>query len=225
MANSDKNTDTVSQTLPDNHKNATNVLLNSLAELEVMFEPLFATRNSLTETLAKLDVEKRCQLELLLAYAINALAFINLRTNGTEPKTHPVMHELKRIREYTEKLRRATQGNIKGNMEIDKDAASRFIRGALAANEVADRKAAEAEAEAETTETKSEAEKKNRKGNSSNKDNTKSNGNVATPTNASSPSSPSDSASGTSNISSTHKRRGMDPFQGYNDSKKKSKAK
>ncbi|KAG0262327.1 hypothetical protein BG011_000080 [Mortierella polycephala] len=220
MANTDKNTDTVSQTLPDNHKNATNVLLNSLAELEVMFEPLFATRNSLAETLAKLDVEKRCQLELLLAYAINTLAFINLRTNGTEPKTHPVMNELKRIREYTEKLRRATQGNIKGNMEVDKDAASRFIRGALAANEIADRKAAEAE----TTETKTKSEA-DKKGSNNNKDNTKSNRDVATPTNASSPSSPSDSASGATKISSTHKRRGMDPFQGYSDNKKKSKAK
>ncbi|KAF9897896.1 hypothetical protein BX616_004799, partial [Lobosporangium transversale] len=66
---------TVGQTLPDNHKNATNVLLSSLAEIEVLISPLTAAPNSLSETLTKLDNEKRCQLELLLAYALNTLAF------------------------------------------------------------------------------------------------------------------------------------------------------
>lgn len=64
-----------SDTLPANHRNATNVLLNTLAELETIFAPLFATPSSLSETLAKLDIEKRCQLELMIGYAINTLAF------------------------------------------------------------------------------------------------------------------------------------------------------
>ncbi|KAF9384802.1 hypothetical protein CPC16_008271 [Podila verticillata] len=131
-----------SDTLPANHRNATNALLNTLAELESIFAPLFATPSSLSETLAKLDIEKRCQLELMIGYAINTLAFINLKTNGTAPNTHPVMHELKRIKQYTEKLRQVTQGN-KPNMEVDKQAAERFIKGALAANLTADRKAEE----------------------------------------------------------------------------------
>ncbi|KAF9383152.1 hypothetical protein CPB97_006723 [Podila verticillata] len=131
-----------SDTLPANHRNATNVLLNTLGELESIFAPLFATPSSLSETLAKLDIEKRCQLELMIGYAINTLAFINLKTNGTAPNTHPVMHELRRIKQYTEKLRQVTQGN-KPNMEVDKQAAERFIKGALAANLTADRKAEE----------------------------------------------------------------------------------
>lgn len=64
-----------SDTLPANHRNATNVLLNTLAELETIFAPLFATPSSLSETLAKLDIEKRCQLELMIGYAVNTLAF------------------------------------------------------------------------------------------------------------------------------------------------------
>lgn len=64
-----------SDTLPANHRNATNVLLNTLGELESIFAPLFATPSSLSETLAKLDIEKRCQLELMIGYAINTLAF------------------------------------------------------------------------------------------------------------------------------------------------------
>jgi len=64
-----------SDTLPANHRNATNVLLNTLTELETIFAPLFATPSSLSETLAKLDIEKRCQLELMIGYAVNTLAF------------------------------------------------------------------------------------------------------------------------------------------------------
>ncbi|KAF8924222.1 hypothetical protein BGZ47_004148, partial [Haplosporangium gracile] len=133
----------LSQILPANHRNATNALLASLAGLESMLAPLFASPSALSETIAKLDTEKRCQLELLLAYALNTLAFINLKANGTAPASHPVMHELKRIKGYTEKLRQVTQGAPMSTMEVDKDAAARFIKGALAANLVADRKAAE----------------------------------------------------------------------------------
>lgn len=65
----------LSQTLSANHRNATNALLASLAGLESMLAPLFATTSALSETVAKLDTEKRCQLELLLAYALNTLVF------------------------------------------------------------------------------------------------------------------------------------------------------
>lgn len=65
----------LSQTLPLNHKNATNVLLDALAELDRILSPLFVTPTTLSETLSKLDIEKRSQLELLVAYAINTLAF------------------------------------------------------------------------------------------------------------------------------------------------------
>lgn len=64
-----------SLTLPENHQNATNALLVSLGELETLFAPLFITPSTLSETLAKLGTEKRCQLELLIAYAMNTLAY------------------------------------------------------------------------------------------------------------------------------------------------------
>ncbi|KAF9927443.1 hypothetical protein FBU30_003242 [Linnemannia zychae] len=198
----------LSQTLPANHKNATNAMLASLAELEVMFAPLFATSSSLSETLAKLDVEKRCQLELLLAYAINTLAFINLKTNGTAPAHHPVMNELKRIKVYTERLRQATQGAPTSTMEVDKEAAARFIKGALAANLVADRKAAE------------EEEKQQIQGQGTH---TRFEDAATKKTVEPSTSTPSSSASTeveTPTSSSTQRKRTMDPFHGYNGNKK-----
>ncbi|KAF9170674.1 hypothetical protein BGX21_010790 [Mortierella sp. AD011] len=189
---------TLSQTLPDNHRNATNVLLSSLSELEEMLTPLTATQNSLSETLARLDNEKRCQLELILAYAINTFAFINLKSNGKPSANHPVMQELKRIQAYTQKLRNATHGN-KPNMEVDKDAAARFIRGALAANEVADQKA-EAEAEAEA---KVESQRTHTRFDNDNADD-------------------NETAESSSSTRTPNRKRGMDPFHGYDNKKPKS---
>ncbi|KAG0244749.1 hypothetical protein BGW41_006307 [Actinomortierella wolfii] len=143
-------------TVPDSYAGAVNAMLSSLAEIEDLLEPLFTTSTSLNETLVKLDTEKRCQLELMVAYAINTLAFVNLKTNGTAPNTHPVMKELARIKNYTEKLKNATTVS-KPSMNIDKDAADRFIRGALASNNIADKKeesdaAAQKAKEADSTE-------------------------------------------------------------------------
>ncbi|KAF9975031.1 hypothetical protein BGZ73_001438 [Actinomortierella ambigua] len=130
-------------TLPDSHAGAVNAMLSSLAEVETLLEPLFATPTSLNETLAKLDTEKRCQLELLVAYAINTLAYVNLKTSGIAPNTHPVMKELARIKNYTEKLKAATTVS-KPTQSVDTEAAGRFIRGALASNVIADKKEAAA---------------------------------------------------------------------------------
>ncbi|KAF9421939.1 hypothetical protein BGZ94_008704 [Podila epigama] len=179
----------LSETLPANHRNATNVLLNTLGELDTFLAPLFASPSSLSETLAKLDIEKRCQLELLIGYAINTFAFINLKTNGNATKDHAVMHELARIKQYTVKLRQASQGN-KPTMEVNKEAAERFIKGALASNITADRKAAEQQA--------SEDAKKSESSSST--------------TTTSSSSAADDSSK------SSKKKRGMDPFQGYDES-------
>ncbi|KAG0214928.1 hypothetical protein BGX28_001134 [Mortierella sp. GBA30] len=205
-------------TLTDNHKNATKALLVTLAELETMLAPLFATPNALAETLAKLDNEKRCQLELLMAYSLNTLAFINLKTNGTAPNTHPVMKELKRIKEYTEKLKHAIQGN-KPNMEVDKDAATRFIKGALAANVAADRKAAEA----------AEEEARQESGAIVDGQGTHKRFDESPSSSSSSAETPLSSATevtsrSSSTTPSTTQRKRMDPFQGYADGNKKSRA-
>ncbi|KAF9346319.1 hypothetical protein BGX26_002200, partial [Mortierella sp. AD094] len=123
----------------------------------------------------------------------------NLKSNGKSAVNHPVMQELKRIQNYTQKLRNATHGN-KANMEVDKDAAARFIRGALAANEVADRKAEE-EAEAE-------AAKEEPQGTHTRFDNDHVDDN--------------EEAESSSSTKTTNRKRGMDPFHGYDNKKAKS---
>ncbi|KAF9956464.1 hypothetical protein BGZ65_002689 [Modicella reniformis] len=208
----------LSQTLPTNHKNATNALLATLAELETMLAPLFATPSALNETMAKLETDKRCQIELLMAYAINTLAYINLKTNGIAPSSHPVVNELKRIKTYTEKLRHAIQG-YKSTMGVDKDAAARFIRGALAANESAARK---------TTETGSRESEVHQR--SSDDEGSLSRPSKAQKLGKSSSSSATAVAPSQSSSSSTSapqastRKRTMDPFQGLHGVPKKTRS-
>ncbi|KAF8925456.1 hypothetical protein EDD21DRAFT_383024 [Dissophora ornata] len=225
----------LSPTLPQNHSNATNALLASLAELEEMLSPLFATPNSLSETLAKLDSESRCQMELLIAYAINTFAFINLKANGTAPSTHPVMQELKRIKAYTERLRNVTEG-YKAKMEVDRDAAARLIRGALASNNIADRKAAAAATAGETAgQTEGDSEEDGES--ESDGDNEDDNGGAIVESQGmhtrfdedgekgdEGAASPSKNGSTPSTATGTNRKRIMDPFQGYEDGKKKSRS-
>ncbi|KAF9130951.1 hypothetical protein BGX30_013293 [Mortierella sp. GBA39] len=225
----------LSPTLSANHRNATNALLASLAGLESMLAPLFASTSALSETVAKLDTEKRCQLELLLAYALNTLAFINLKTNGTAPASHPVMHELKRIKGYTEKLRQVTQGAPTSTMEVNKDAAARFIKGALAANLVADRKAAEEQdpqgthmrfehGSSSTTTTTTAATT----GTSSSSSSTSPSAKAATGTPAGAETETAAAQVGEGSSAAGHqqqqqpqmKKRAMDPFHGYDGNKK-----
>ncbi len=59
-----------------------------------------------------------------------------LRLNGVNAKEHPVFRELTRVKQYFEKIKRAESvGTNKGSTALDKAAAGRFIKHALAGNE------------------------------------------------------------------------------------------
>ena len=53
-----------------------------------------------------MDPVDRAHLETTLAYSLNTLFFVYLRLQGQNPAQHPVMLELKRIKEYFEKIRK-----------------------------------------------------------------------------------------------------------------------
>lgn len=52
--------------------------------------------------------EERAKLNLVLAYALNSLFYIFLRTQNVNPANHPVRKELQRVQAYMEKLKSAT---------------------------------------------------------------------------------------------------------------------
>lgn len=102
----------------------------SLDELEIQLEPLFT--KSLPETLVALETIQQAKLQVVLPYVLYDLVFVYLKTRGIDPRTHPVIGELDRVRQYFDKIKSAEDSEEKKRLGIDKEAAGRFIKHAIA---------------------------------------------------------------------------------------------
>ncbi|KIJ22175.1 hypothetical protein PAXINDRAFT_152396 [Paxillus involutus ATCC 200175] len=105
-------------------------LNKSLDELESQLEPLFS--QSLPETLLGLETIQQAKLQVIIPYVVYDLVFVYLKSRGIDPKTHPVINELERIRQYFDKIKDAEESDQKRKFGIDKAAAGRFIKHAIA---------------------------------------------------------------------------------------------
>ncbi|KAF8899218.1 Sas10/Utp3/C1D family-domain-containing protein [Infundibulicybe gibba] len=103
-------------------------LNTSLDELDTLLEPLFS--RTLPETTANLEPLQRAKLQTVLPYLIYDLVFTYLKSKGVDPRTHPVVPELDRVRRYFEKISKAENPPPKPG-GIDKEAAGRFIKHAI----------------------------------------------------------------------------------------------
>ncbi|OZJ02464.1 hypothetical protein BZG36_04101 [Bifiguratus adelaidae] len=96
-------------------------------------------KRPLTETVPKLSHVDRSKLFVMLSYTINTLVFVYLKSQGQDPKTHPVVRELERVRDYIEKIKTATGKKAKPSMTVNQAASKRTISAALAANRIQDK--------------------------------------------------------------------------------------
>ncbi|KAF9512777.1 hypothetical protein BS47DRAFT_1297226 [Hydnum rufescens UP504] len=100
----------------------------SLDNLEEVLEPLIAkTLSQNTETLKTID---KAKLQVLVAYVIQDLVLIYLKTRGLDPAKHAVTEELNRVKSYFEKISSAENPQTRG-WALDKAAANRFIKAAI----------------------------------------------------------------------------------------------
>ncbi|KAH9837349.1 uncharacterized protein C8Q71DRAFT_597725 [Rhodofomes roseus] len=104
-------------------------LNGSMDDLETQLEPLLA--QTLPESLVGLETIQQAKLQVALPYLVYDLIFIYLKTRGIDPKTHPVISELDRIRQYFDKIKNAEDPQ-KRTATVDKAAANRFIKHAIA---------------------------------------------------------------------------------------------
>ncbi|KAJ7110328.1 Sas10/Utp3/C1D family-domain-containing protein [Mycena crocata] len=108
-------------------------LTSSLSGLESTLAPLFA--QTLPESLVSLTPIEQAKLQTLLPYIVYDLVFIYLKSKGIDPKSHPVIGELTRVRRYFDKISSAenpdTRACFTQRAPIDKAAASRFIKHAI----------------------------------------------------------------------------------------------
>ncbi|KAJ9630936.1 hypothetical protein H2203_001464 [Taxawa tesnikishii (nom. ined.)] len=110
-------------------------LAGNIDDLEESLAPLL--NNALSASTSKLPLLDKAKLYVL------SLLFSYLRLNGTDAKNHPVFRELTRVKQYFEKIKLAESAGVKRNTTLDKDAAGRFVKHALAGNEKYNRERAE----------------------------------------------------------------------------------
>ncbi|GLE00091.1 hypothetical protein PINS_up008818 [Pythium insidiosum] len=94
---------------------------------------------SLEEFLAELSPIEKAKVQVSLAYSINALLYVYLKTQGVSSKdirqTH-VKQELDRVKGFIKKIK-DTEELAKGpTLKLDKEASQRFINNALSGDQV-----------------------------------------------------------------------------------------
>lgn len=118
-------------------------LTANIDDLEESLEPLLNA--ALSASTSKLPLLDKAKLYVLATYAIESVLFSYLRLNGVAAKEHPVFRELTRVKEYFEKIKRAESAGVKRNISLDKGAAGRFVKHALAGNDKYDQERKERE--------------------------------------------------------------------------------
>jgi len=114
-------------------------------DLEETLDPLLKT--ALSETTSKLPLLDKAKLYVLITYAIESTLFSYLRLNGVKARQHPVFTELTRVKQYFEKVKLAENPTEqRGNLSLDKGAASRIIKAGLVGNDKYDLEGAEQQA-------------------------------------------------------------------------------
>ncbi|KAL8994908.1 MAG: hypothetical protein Q9169_005244 [Polycauliona sp. 2 TL-2023] len=106
------------------------ILDDDIDELEETLAPV--TKHALGDTVSKLPLLDKAQLYILVTYAIESILFSYLRLNGVDAKEHAVFTELKRVKQYFQKVEDVEKiGSRRENLSLDKAAAGRIVRHAL----------------------------------------------------------------------------------------------
>ncbi|KAI0673735.1 hypothetical protein C8Q78DRAFT_1018635 [Trametes maxima] len=105
------------------------LLNDSLDDFEEKLKPLLA--QTLPESLLPLETIQQVKLNVAIPYLVYDLIFIYLKTRGIDPKSHPVIGELERVKQYFDKIKNAEDPE-KRKTTVDKAAANRFIKHAIA---------------------------------------------------------------------------------------------
>lgn len=104
-----------------------------VSKVQASSEALAKIENTLQKAMEiktdELSKEERLQLDIFLTYAVNSLYFMYLRVNGDNISTHPLKHELGRIKEAME--RQKTIADKSFRPRVDEGAAKRFVKAGL----------------------------------------------------------------------------------------------
>ncbi|KAL4805489.1 Sas10/Utp3/C1D family-domain-containing protein [Aspergillus unguis] len=105
-------------------------------DLEEALQPILESTVVLTSK--KLPLMDKAKFHVLVTYALESLIFSYLRLHGVKATEHPVFRELKRVKQYVDKIKALETEPEQRSMVLDKQAAGRFIKHGLAGNDKID---------------------------------------------------------------------------------------
>lgn len=76
-----------------------------------------------------LSQQEKLNLDIFLTYAVNSLYFMYLRVNGDNLTSHPIKHELGRMKEAMERQKQIADKSLRPR--VDGKAAKRFVKSGL----------------------------------------------------------------------------------------------
>ncbi|KDO35274.1 hypothetical protein SPRG_00121 [Saprolegnia parasitica CBS 223.65] len=130
---------------------------SALGAIEEYLAPLTkASVDELTKNAAPIE---KAKLQVGLAYSVNALLYILLKTQGASSKDlrqTQVKQELDRVKGFVQKIKYSEEMAKGPQVKVDAEAAGRFINHALSSDQVYVKALNERKAEEKTEETKTE---------------------------------------------------------------------
>lgn len=118
--------------LPTEAEEALDTFDAALADMQSSLHPIL-TQAALLSELDERDPLAAAKLRVTLAYAINALFFMLLKTQGESPASHPVTEELARVRTYMDKIKRHVASTGAAGTVAQAEAAQRVVVRATSA--------------------------------------------------------------------------------------------
>lgn len=77
----------------------------------------------------ELSQQEKLNLDIFLTYAVNSLYFMYLRVNGDNLSSHPIKHELGRMKEAMERQKQIADRKFRPR--VNEEAAKRFVKSGL----------------------------------------------------------------------------------------------
>jgi len=90
--------------VPEKTTRALDTMDTALSQIEAALQPLL--EKPIDEIKEGLDLAGQAKLDIAMAYSLNSLFYMYLKTQGQDPGDHPVTKEMERVRGYVEKLER-----------------------------------------------------------------------------------------------------------------------
>ncbi|KAK9461323.1 uncharacterized protein V1516DRAFT_675643 [Lipomyces oligophaga] len=106
---------------------------NDISNLEIALEPITAA--GIKDYVKDQTSIDQAKILISLSYVLNSTVFCTLKLTDSFSPDHPVLQDISSLQAYFQKIKHAEELAVGRQTQLDKAAASRFIKHALSGND------------------------------------------------------------------------------------------